>query len=487
MHENGVVVEKLVLDPGIVVFKNNLSLTKHLISRKNTTLMKKQLLFLALATIGLRASSQQFEMWGTTSQGGASNKGTIFKFSGATGGITAEHSFDGTGGNTPNSTLISNNDEFIGVAEGGTLKAGLLFRFNKVTGEYSTIKEFNPAVDGGESNQPIRIGNKIYGSLSNGGSQNGGTIYEYDLVSGIFQKRYDFDTISDGRNPYGKLVEFNGKLYGQTWRGGDNHRGTIFEWDPINNSMTCIYQFKNEDHYYLGESLCVLNDKLYGFRFGSTFQPTCAYLFSIDPVLKNFQYEFDFPGQNEFPSGDLISYNGILYGMYANGIFKFDAANKNLIKLPVFNTFWTERPKGALVLNHDKFYGLTYRGGVTDDGSIFQFDPSNDEFVQRAVFIRSNGAFPLADVFIVGTPSSISNRTNENNHKFWPNPVTDALTITTYRNATYFISDATGRIAFSGDLRKGDNKLETSCLKAGIYLLTITDESGTSTEKLVKQ
>ncbi|MBL0072025.1 MAG: hypothetical protein IPP34_09530 [Bacteroidetes bacterium] len=75
---------------------------------------------------------------------------------------------------------------------------------------------------------------KYYGVTYEGGIYNVGVIYEYDYLTNIFQKKFDF-SVTDGKNPdCALIIGNNGKLYGATTQGGISY-GTIFEYNVNSN------------------------------------------------------------------------------------------------------------------------------------------------------------------------------------------------------------------------------------------------------------
>ncbi|MEH1854704.1 MAG: choice-of-anchor tandem repeat GloVer-containing protein [Nostoc sp.] len=69
-------------------------------------------------------------LWGTSSTGGASNKGTIFKVSPTTGALTIIRSFSGTNGATPLARLqLATDGNYYGSASaGGESAKGVVFK-----------------------------------------------------------------------------------------------------------------------------------------------------------------------------------------------------------------------------------------------------------------------------------------------------------------------------------------------------------------------
>ncbi|MCW5317589.1 hypothetical protein GTQ43_28430 [Nostoc sp. KVJ3] len=121
-------------------------------------------------------------LWGTSSAGGANNKGTIF--STPLGGtvVTPIISFTGTNGATPLARL-----------------------------------------------QLVTTNGSYYGTASLGGASNKGVVFKYTPTNPI-ATRYSFSSFTgaNGASPEAGLIVFNGSLYGTTRLGGANNLGAIF-------------------------------------------------------------------------------------------------------------------------------------------------------------------------------------------------------------------------------------------------------------------
>jgi len=155
--------------------------------------------------------------YGTTSRGGPTGYGTIFRIR-----------FDGTGfelvRNFPVLTQASSSDPLIN-ADGAVPLAGL--------------------TDGQDG--------RLYGVASAGGSNGLGTVFAYDPVGGVFTVLHNFDG-SKGAQPSGELLlAQDGKLYGTTSTGGTSDNGnatlfgTIFSIARDGTDFTSIHSFSGND------------------------------------------------------------------------------------------------------------------------------------------------------------------------------------------------------------------------------------------------
>lgn len=149
--------------------------------------------------------------------------------------------------------------------------------------------------------------------------------------------------------------------------------------------------------------------KLFGLVGGSpqSNQSSNGYLFSTDSSGQGFQLQYDFPvttfGAN--PANlEMIPYGGKLYGTTYRGgisnygtIFEYDPATNIYTKKFDFgpNPSTTGGgPKGSLLLYNNKFYGLAAEFGAAGGGVIFEWDPATNVYTKKYDFTGAGGSLP---------------------------------------------------------------------------------------------
>jgi uncharacterized repeat protein (TIGR03803 family) len=208
--------------------------------------------------------------YGTTEAGGATHKcgsagkggegcGTVFSFDLASNTETVLHAFtDGTpGAEDPSGTLYDFNGELYGTTESGGVAPqadGTVFKVNATSGAESLIHSFPAYAGDGDfpfHNGFANVGGLLYGMTTRGGTGNCsfsgsvgcGTVFTIDPSTGKEQVLYSFQGgTSDGGDPTGELLEYNGVLYGTTELFGAHNRGTIFSITP-QGSEQLLYSF----------------------------------------------------------------------------------------------------------------------------------------------------------------------------------------------------------------------------------------------------
>lgn len=149
--------------------------------------------------------------------------------------------------------------------------------------------------------------------------------------------------------------------------------------------------------------------KLFGLIGGSVQanQSSNGFLFSTDSTGQNLQVKYDFPVTvyGASPANlEMVPYNGKLYGTTSRGgasdygtIFEYNPATNGYVKKIDFGPAISATgggPKGSLLLYNGKFYGLAADYGVNGGGCIFEWDPVNNVYTKKYDFNGTAGANP---------------------------------------------------------------------------------------------
>lgn len=171
--------------------------------------------------------------YGTASQGGASNCGTIFELT-ISGTLLWEYSFPClAGGANPVGPLIQGTDRnFYGTtSQGGSYNVGTVFELDQngiVSILYSFQSFFNGGADGSTPFGGLvqATDAKLYGSTLAGGTQNQGTLFQIS-TTGAYKVLYSFGNTGNG--PQGTIMQdTSGLLYGTTFEGGKDGFGVVY-------------------------------------------------------------------------------------------------------------------------------------------------------------------------------------------------------------------------------------------------------------------
>jgi uncharacterized repeat protein (TIGR03803 family) len=196
-------------------------------------------------------------LYGTTSSGGASNKGVVFKLSPpvpprTNWTETVLHSFCSRprcgDGAAPVAGLFadSQGNLYGTTAFGGASDKGVVFKLTP-GGLLTVLHSFN----GSDGSQPgagviAEAGGNLYGTTTVGGTaQGGGTVFKR-TKDGTFAVLHFFCSrprCDDGTHPAGGLyLDAQGNLYGTTTRGGFSDDGVVFELGP-SGTYRVLYEF----------------------------------------------------------------------------------------------------------------------------------------------------------------------------------------------------------------------------------------------------
>ena len=207
-------------------------------------------------------------------------------------------------GGSPFGSLVqfSGNGKLYGMTkQGGTANQGVIFEFDPIGNTYTKKADLSLASANGYSaiGSMVESSNKLYGMTQLGGANNLGVIFEYDPTSGVYTKKIDFtgtSGIAMGSLPFGSMVQSPtvGILYGMTKTGGVNDLGVIFEYNVTSNTYTKKYDFAAANGSQpLGSLIKAANNKLYGVT-NSGGSNSSGVLFEYDIATTTYTKKIDF-------------------------------------------------------------------------------------------------------------------------------------------------------------------------------------------------
>jgi uncharacterized repeat protein (TIGR03803 family) len=192
-------------------------------------------------------------LYGTTSQGGTSNDGIVFKIS-PSGKETILHTFTGsaTDGKYPSYTslLLDAKGNFYGVTEeGGSADGGILYSLSK-TGKLTILHSFTGGTTDGCNvlGTPFMdAAGNFYGTTSSCGAHTLGTVWKVSK-DGKEKLLHSFaGGTSDGEYPLaGVIKDATGNLYGNTETGGASNVGTVYKISKT-GKFTLLHSFDGTD------------------------------------------------------------------------------------------------------------------------------------------------------------------------------------------------------------------------------------------------
>lgn len=357
------------------------------------------------------------KLLGLTRTGGVNNLGVIFEYDYSTNTYTKKIDFNGNAGSAmgsaPNGQLVLAGGLYYGLASaGGTANAGTLFEYNYGTNTFTKRLDMTNA--NGQSPQGslmLASNGNLYGTTVSGGPSSGGVVFEYNIGTSTYTRIYDFVTSgSNGATPNGDLLQAtNGKLYGMTRLGGSNGQGVIFEYDLGTSTYTKKFDFSSSTTggNPIGTLMQVNTGKIYGLT-GVGGLGSGGTLFQYTASSNTFVKKIDFNASNGGPchGGLTLANNGMYYGLTNLGgannvgtIFEYNKSTNSYLKKIDLVTANGSLPYGALLnASNGKLYGLTSGGGASSLGTLFEYDPSTNTYTKRADLNGNGGGTQLGGV-----------------------------------------------------------------------------------------
>jgi len=357
-------------------------------------------------------------LWGTTYYGGADslNLGTVFKMS-PSGKLTTVHSFKGSDGANPAAGLTLGTDgNFYGttVYGGASTKCssgcGTVFQITP-GGTLTTLHSFVYTDGAYPSNSLVQgTDGNFYGTANNGGALVYGTAFKI-TPGGVFKLLHDFG--NSNAYPNGLVQGTDGNFYGTSYGGGLGH-GTVFKMTP-GGTVTTLCQFGSndcKDGEYPSASLIQATDgNFYSTtKFGGANDDNDGTVFKITAsgVLTTL---WSFDGNDGYnPVSPVVQgTDGNFYGTTYEGGTGSTSKVGTVFKLTPEGTLTTlhsfDGPDGADVdgglvqYTGGAFYGVTYEGGTSNDGTIFTLGVGLGPFVETVPTSGTEGT----EIIILGT------------------------------------------------------------------------------------
>ncbi|HZY78673.1 MAG TPA: choice-of-anchor tandem repeat GloVer-containing protein [Cyclobacteriaceae bacterium] len=357
-------------------------------------------------------------LYGTTMRGGQTDGGVLFSYNPTTNAYTQVFDFNHlvATGNNPIGRLVLYNNLLYGVTNaGGNTYQGTIFSVNPATGEHTKLYDFDTASGINPFGGLTLVGNMLYGMTGAGGATDDGTLYRFDPNAGTLTVMHNFAMVATGRFPIRELtLGTNGKLYGMTVSGGANGYtngqkgfGTLFEYDVTNNVLTKKFDFNGSAGTFPIGSLLqsTTTGKFYG-GCASGGANDVGVIFEYDPTTSVMTKKVDMDmtnGNGQFnifarASNDKMYATTEIGGTLNSGaLFEYVPGATSITNKLNFDGYTNGySPKSGLTLAaNGNFYGMTAAGGFKDNGTLFEWNPTTNAFVQKISFkVSSTGITP---------------------------------------------------------------------------------------------
>jgi len=366
--------------------------------------------------------------------------GSIFRMS--PGGKNAEivYAGNGTGGWNAASLILATDGKFYGTGYAGSGGNGILFSLTP-SGTFTVLYQFNGGAGGVFPVSPLveASDGNLYGVTDATGNNYQGTVYRYEPLTGIFSTILSFNPDgSQGNTLSGPLLQAaNGNLYGVAVSGGAYDYGAIYS---LTTSGTLLWE------YSFGASFAVQPDgaltqasdgNIYGTTAGGGSNNTyCSFYFGCGTIFMlaneevSFVYSFQgYPIDGDVPTSALLEgSDGKLYGTTEYGGDDLDGTKDygtlyqittdpfqyQLLYSFVARVGWS--PYWAMMQHtNGKFFGITAAGGRYAGGAMYSLDMGLDPFVAlvrytgrigQPVQVLGQGLTGTTSVSINGVPAA---------------------------------------------------------------------------------
>ncbi|GEM_PF-190851 len=360
------------------------------------------------------------KLYGTTQFGGAHHAGTAFSATTNVGPPAVLAAFGGIVGGIPLAALVQAVDgNFYGTTQfGGTNSSGNVFRLMP-NGTLANVYSFTGGNDGSDPGAPLIQGTdgNFYGTTSGGGAFSSGNVFRI-TPNGVLANLYSFIGGSDGDAPTGLMQAADGNFYGLTVSGGAHGFGAVFRLSP-GGAFTTLYSFSGGSDGYMPVGTLVqgTDGNFYGVTKYNTLSGFALYgtIFKItqNGALTTL-YLLNFT-DGSYPTAGLIqgsdgNFYGTTYsgGSSGNGtVFRVapDGAFATLVSFDGFDD--GAHPQSALAQGKDGgLYGTTTSGGPGNSGTIFKLSITSAPQIttQPASQIAFAGARVMLSVAVFGSP-----------------------------------------------------------------------------------
>jgi len=335
-------------------------------------------------------------LYGTTSAGGSSGEGTVFKLTPTVSGwrFTRLYSFSGTNGNGPDGppAVASNGIVYGATGAGGSHGDGVLFGLSPsgtiLPAVFSNWTErlLYSFTGGSDGSQPggglvLDTSGNIYGTAYGGGANGKGTLYEF--TNGSIHVLHAFPgSPGDGANPQG-VIQGQGGLFGTTKYGGGPNSGTVY---TTAGGYQMLYAF--EPGIGGGNPVSLAADQAGNLYVTTTWAPlTCtpggAMLYQLSYPDWNIEsiWSWTIYGGSESSwvttdtSGNVYGTNS--YGVWGQGeIFQLTCCWTYTPLVDFEGGTYGAMPLAAPVVDaQGNVYGTTSQGGAYGYGEIWEISP----------------------------------------------------------------------------------------------------------------
>jgi uncharacterized repeat protein (TIGR03803 family) len=275
-------------------------------------------------------------LFGTTFQGGVFGYGSVFKVNIDGTGFTNLHYFtaapgtyapNGDGANPYGQLVLTGNTLFGTTSGGGQSGFGTVFKINPDGTGFIAILSFLGGAVGGTPLAGLTLsGSTLYGTTSVGGNPSAGTVFAVKIDGTGLTNLHTF-TANEGAYPKTGLILSGNTLYGTTYRGGGSGIGTVFKVNIDGTGFATLHSFTgsglppyNAEGGYPQAQLLLSGGTLFGTAsLGGTWDWGTAFSLKTDGTGFSVLHVFMNTSDRAFPNSGFVQSANILYGTAKSG------------------------------------------------------------------------------------------------------------------------------------------------------------------------
>jgi uncharacterized repeat protein (TIGR03803 family) len=175
------------------------------------------------------------DLFGTAYEGSVFGDGSVFEIAHKSTKLTTLVSFNGTDGALPAAgvTLDASGNLFGTTSNGGVDDEGTIFEVPHGTSKLTTLASFTGA-NGEAPSGGVTLDSRgdLFGTAAFGGADNDGTVFELPHGSTNLTTLASFNGTNGAAPDAGLTFDSSGNLWGTTTNGGTNNGGTVFYLSP---------------------------------------------------------------------------------------------------------------------------------------------------------------------------------------------------------------------------------------------------------------
>ncbi|HET6246261.1 MAG TPA: choice-of-anchor tandem repeat GloVer-containing protein [Tepidisphaeraceae bacterium] len=346
------------------------------------------------------------DLFGTTNQGGTSpNDGTVFELPHGSSTITTLVNFNGTDGELIDSALSldANGDLFGSSTNGGTHSYGTLFEIAHGSSTLTTLINFSSSTFSGQF--AIDSNQNLFGTTYEGGSSNDGTVFELASGTTTLTTLATFTGANGSLPEAGVMIDGSGNIFGTTVSGGNNSDGTVFEVAQGSGKITTLATFSGDNgERPVSGVIQDANGNLFGTTQAGLGVDDFGTLFEIPKAAGTINTLVSFYSSTGFSpqAGAIVDSSGNVYGTLSRGgisddggVFEVAAGSTTSTSLAVFNGTNGADPLSTLAIdNSGDLFGTTRLGGANGLGTVFEIANGTNAITKLASFSSATGSSP---------------------------------------------------------------------------------------------